>query len=180
MRLAPRWRRLVLFGLLGFTVAAMKWVDGEPQVTASAQAREEAARTPRETRPEARPVQQAPAAGLDPSRLRRESIPVRTDAFGTRNWDPPPPKALRATRVETVVAPPPPPPQAPPLPFTYLGRLDEGDRTTVFLAGPAQDHAVTAGQVIDGVYRVDEITPQRVVVTYLPLGQQQSLSIGPP
>lgn len=177
MTLAPRWRRIVLFGLLGLTVAAMKWVDGEPQVAPSAQAREEGARP---TGPAARPVEQAPVPGLDLSRLRRDSIPVRGDAFGPRNWDPPPPKVVRAARVETVVAPPPPPPQAPPLPFTYLGRLDEGNRTTVFLAGPSKDHAVTTGAVIDGVYRVDEITPQRVVVTYLPLGQQQSLSIGTP
>ncbi|MFO1318355.1 MAG: hypothetical protein U1F52_01955 [Burkholderiales bacterium] len=180
MRLGSGSRRAVLFVLLGLALAATKWVDGEPQMPSAAAARE----TPRPVRdpaPGARAPDEEAAPALDLSRLRRDPAPVRADPFGARNWDPPPPKMpARAVRSENVEAPPPPPPQAPPLPFTYVGMLDEGDRVTVFLANANQDLAVKSGDVIDGVYRVDEVTSQRVVVTYLPLGQQQSLSIGSP
>lgn len=180
MSLGQRSRRLVLFGLLGLTLVAMKWVDGEPQVPSAAQARE-AARPARVVPPSSNTPEVAQAPALDLSRLRRDSGPVRADPFVARNWDPPPPKVpARLARAVAIEAPPAPPPQAPPLPFTYVGMLDEGDRVTVFLSSANQDFVARQGDVINGSYRVDEVTPQRVVLTYLPLAQQQSLSIGSP
>jgi len=100
------------------------------------------------------------------------------DAFGAKNWNPPPrkltPKEVAAQ--QAVVAPPPPPPQAPPLPFTYVGMVGDEDETTVFLAQQDVNHAVRKGDVINGTYRVEEAEAGRVVLTYLPLDQRQTLT----
>ncbi len=75
-------------------------------------------------------------------------------------------------------AAPPPPPQAPPLPFAYLGKLAEGDNTTVFLSMGDRNLVVRTGDVIDNNYRVEEVTDAAVVLTYLPLTMKQTLPIG--
>lgn len=76
---------------------------------------------------------------------------------------------------------PPPPPTAPPLPFAAVGAIQgkkigngqlqafiqQGDNLTV----------IQKGDTVAGNYRVDEITTDRVVFTYLPLGQKQSLPL---
>ncbi|HEU5284819.1 MAG TPA: hypothetical protein VFU53_13455, partial [Burkholderiales bacterium] len=72
-------------------------------------------------------------------------------------------------------APPPPPP-----PFTYLGRLAEGGQTTVFLAQGDRNLVVRVGDVIDSTYKVEEIGPTLLVLTYLPQNLKQTLSIGAP
>lgn len=77
-------------------------------------------------------------------------------------------------------APPPPPPQAPPLPFVYVGMLADDDRTTVFLSQGSRDIAVRNGETIDGTYRVDAVRADRIELTYLPLNQRQTLSLGTP
>ena len=54
--------------------------------------------------------------------------------------------------------------------------LGDGDETTVFLAQQDINHVVKKGDVINGIYRVEEAEPGRVVLTYLPLEQRQTLT----
>lgn len=91
------------------------------------------------------------------------------DLFANRNWTPAP---------TPVKASPPPPPMAPPLPFTFLGKKLEGGTWEVFLARGEQSFVVREGSMIDNTYRVDSITPPNLSLTYMPLGQSQSLAIG--
>jgi hypothetical protein len=107
----------------------------------------------------------------------RETIEPDTssDIFSAHSWlppppPPPPPPILRPS--------PPPKPTAPALPFTYLGILDEPgvERKAFMTKGPQLFIAKTA-DVLDGQYRVDKITDTTIQFTYLPLSQQQSLSI---
>jgi len=80
----------------------------------------------------------------------------------------------------TVVKPgagPPPAPTAPPLPFTYLGKIIDGDRMTVFIARGDEHYLVEAGQTIAGQYRVEQVTAEAVAFTYLPLGTRQILAV---
>lgn len=80
------------------------------------------------------------------------------------------------------VAPPPPPPPrpvAPPLPFRYLGSLEEGGERRLFLVHQERQWIVKEGDVVASQYRVDEIAPGRVVFTYLPLQTQQTLLATP-
>ena len=74
--------------------------------------------------------------------------------------------------------PPPAPPTAPPLPFRYLGRLDDAKTLTAFLQKSEQVYAVRPGEVIEGTYRVDTIQPGVITLTYLPLAIQQTLAAG--
>ncbi|KQW88394.1 hypothetical protein ASC94_23465 [Massilia sp. Root418] len=92
--------------------------------------------------------------------------------FGSQNWTPPPPPPQ--------APPPPPPPQAPPLPFTYIGKAASDGAWEVFLARADKTYVVRAQTVIDGVYRVDAVAPPTLKLTYLPLNQSQQLNIGVP
>lgn len=91
-------------------------------------------------------------------------------AFHTQNWNPPPP--------EQPPPPPPPKPTAPSIPFAFIGKtLGEG-KWDVHLAQGDRIHTVHAGDVIDGVWRVDTVAPPMMTITYLPLNQVQTMNIG--
>ena len=108
----------------------------------------------------------------------RETIEVggAADAFQGRSWTPPPPPAPPPA---PVVQAPPPAPTAPPLPFRFVGLLEDmGDQPTAFLARGEALHIVRVGDQIDSAYRVDALSATRVVLTYLPLKQQQVLNVG--
>jgi hypothetical protein len=95
--------------------------------------------------------------------------------FAAAAFVPPPPRPAKAA---PVVLPPPPPPTAPPLPFTFVGKRFDSGRWEVFVNRGEQTLIVRAGQTIDANYRVDSIQPPRMVLTYLPLDEKQTLNIG--
>lgn len=176
MHLNPKLRAGLLVGALALTLAAVRWADTLTEVTeASAGAVAEA--TPR-ARADSKPAVAQPAPALDLSKLRRAPVvDPNGDPFGPRSFRPAAPKA-KAPTVAAVEAPPPPPPQAPPLPFSYIGRLSEERDTSVFLAMGERNLVVKPGDVIDNTYKVEEVSDSAVVLTYLPLSQRQSLRIG--
>jgi hypothetical protein len=90
--------------------------------------------------------------------------------FAATSWTPPPPKPPPP--------PPPAPPTAPPLPFKYVGKQRIAGGWEVFINQGEQVLVVRAGQSIDQVYRVESVKPPTMVLTYLPLDQTQSMSIG--
>ena len=94
------------------------------------------------------------------------------DLFATLNWQPPPPPA-------PVAEAPEPPPRAPALPYRYLGRMEEDGRVVAFLAEGTQPvpRVVRQGDLLPN-HRVDEITPQGMRLTYLPLNETQRLLFG--
>jgi hypothetical protein len=115
----------------------------------------------------------ADAGDLDPSRLRREANAGETgNAFESKSWYVPPPPP------PPVIPPPPPPPTAPPLPFTYLGRYEESAKPVIFLVRGDRVLMVSAGDVIEGTYRVDGIVGTALGLTYLPLNIRQTLDVG--
>jgi hypothetical protein len=123
--------------------------------------------------------------GVDLTRLKRDpSTGPEKDLFGPRNFSPPPPPrraaAAAAAGAPAAAAAPPPAPAAPPPPYVYLGRLAEGDKTSVFLSNGDRNLVVKAGDIIDNTYRVDEIGQSALVLTYLPQNIKQTLPIGAP
>jgi hypothetical protein len=79
------------------------------------------------------------------------------------------------------VAPPPPPPPkptAPPLPFQYLGKLNEAGEMRVFLSNQGKNIIAKVGDVINGAYTVQEIAGGRMTFLYQPLNETQVLAIG--
>ena len=92
--------------------------------------------------------------------------------FGQQSWVPQPVVAVATKPLA------PPAPVLPPLPFQYIGKKWEDGNYEVFLANGDKTYAVSVNTVIENTYRVDAIKPPLMHLTYLPLNQAQTLSIG--
>jgi hypothetical protein len=128
----------------------------------------------------ARPAEKTAKSPLeDESRLPLEML-NRPDASGdavnlftTKSWyvPPPPPPPQKPM--------PPPPPTAPPLPFTFLGQYqDSPERVVFFLVKGDKIYTVSAGDVVEGTYRIEGASGGQLALTYLPLNIRQLLSTG--
>lgn len=174
MALAAR-TRWILYGVAGLaTLAAMRWVDQRSERPVVV-----AATTTRASAPLA--VRTQPAASDTQVRLdwlkRRpgEDVP-RSDPFSAQGPGMPTQPPVEAAPAP---APPPPPPQAPPLPFTYLGKWTEKGQTTVFLSRGERHVSVRGPGKLDETYAVESIDERQIVLNYLPLGIRQSLALVP-
>lgn len=178
MKLEPRRRWLLLCGLLAVTLAMAAWVNDRTsteQELVAATAPDSAPAAPREKSTGEPTVPQVNLQQLQS----RELGDAATDPFRV----PRPPVRKRPSPAAPVrsVAPAPAPLQsAPPLPFTYLGKLAEGSDVAVFLNHGERNLIVRQGETIDSLYRVDQIAENAIILTYLPLNQQQTLPIGGP
>lgn len=165
--MTPKQRWAILGSLLFATLLAGYLIDDEPVPERQAHQRDAAAR-PAGTRedgagkpPAAAPLQfpEQVAAGGD------EAV-QGIDPFRAKSW---------------YVAPPPPPPAkptAPPLPFQYLGKLDEDGEIRVFLNHQGRHLIARVGDIIADTYRVEEISGGRMTFLYQPLKETQVLAIG--
>lgn len=161
---AARPRRHLMLGIallatLAATVWVSRWETGEERATAPAR--------PRPSRPPAA-ERAADAVALTIPAPRAPGEGTITDLFAPRSW--------RAAPTPT--APTAPPPSAPPLPFTYLGKLIIDGEVVVFVSTAERNFAVRKGDLIDGTYRIDQIAPPTLSLTYLPLNEKQTLEIG--
>lgn len=167
MSVGHKQRWIVLVTLLGLTLSAAAWVSQE----------DEAVEPVRVARPvPAQAVAPPPrdkveaVTDLKLNKLQRETKDeVATDLFEAKSWyvPPPPPKPL-----------PPPPPSAPPLPFAYMGKLIEDGQLTVFLTKQERNYVVKEGDTLDGMYKVETVSPSMMTLVYLPLNIKQTLMIG--
>jgi hypothetical protein len=92
------------------------------------------------------------------------------DLFSAHSWViiPPAPK---------IKLEPPPPPAAPPSPFTYFGKMEDGPKgTLVFLIANNKVYSVRKGEKIDAFWRFDSEDANNIRLTYLPLNLPQVLS----
>jgi hypothetical protein len=67
-------------------------------------------------------------------------------------------------------------PAAPPLPFQYIGKWTQGDKTEVLLMRDGELVAIDGGQKL-GEYRVEHIGDTQISFTYLPLKMKQTLDL---
>jgi len=167
MSLGRKQRWTVLIALLGLTLSAAAWVGQKDEAAEPVRA---AHPVPAQSvAPPARDKTEA-VTDLKLNKLQRETKDeVPADLFEAKSWyvPPPPPKPL-----------PPPPPSAPPLPFAYMGKLIEDGQLTVFLTKQERNYVVKAGDTIDGMYKVEALTPSMMTLVYLPLNIKQTLMIG--
>lgn len=115
------------------------------------------------------------ATSLAPPERTRAAPDSKGNAFAVLDWTPPPPPAV------VIAKPPPPPPPtpvAPPLPFTFVGMLEKGaGQPQAFLAQGELLLVVAAGDtLLNNTYRVDSLSAQQILITYLPLNTQQTLT----
>jgi len=103
-----------------------------------------------------------------PSMERRAPWPAAA-AQGVSAWGtpapPPAPAAPPPTNSVAVAAPP----QAPPFPYTLIGRIDDGEPRAL-LSGPLRSFGVKQAEVLDGTWRIDAVEAQGITVTWLPAG----------
>lgn len=131
----------------------------------------------------ARAAATAPGPGPDLERPlerpeRTHVIPLPNgDAFAKLSWLPPPPVLAPAPQPLAPLAPVVP--QAPPLPFTFVGLLEQGaTKTQAFLAKGDALLVVAEGDMLDhNTYRVESVSAQQIVVVYLPLSTPQTITL---
>lgn len=101
-------------------------------------------------------------------------------AFGRPPWPPKGAELITAPPpvIESPTVPVPMEPAAPPLPFRFIGILDEPGRSSAVVLLNGQDVVtVRTGERIDDQYRVARITPNRIEFIHLPTRQRQALEI---
>lgn len=99
-------------------------------------------------------------------------LPKWRNLFASGSWTPAMPPSKLSTQITAMAT------TAPTFPFQYVGKKLEESIWEVYLSRGDQSFLVREGGTLEGTYRIDSITAQRLTVTYLPLGQSQSLSIG--
>ncbi|MDH4560067.1 secretion system X translation initiation factor [Pseudomonas sp. BN411] len=121
-------------------------------------------------------AENASAPAVAPSAAPEVAVPA-ADLFASQSWyvAPPPAPAMAASAL-----PPPAPakPTAPPLPFKFIGKLDDRRALQVFLLRGEQVLVVREGDLIDKTYKVQRIDAERMTLVYLPLDVAQSLDVG--
>jgi hypothetical protein len=93
------------------------------------------------------------------------------DLFAPKSWytPPPPPPIVKAAA--------PAKPSAPPIPYTYLGQIEDDGGTTIFLALNGDLIATRQGEALDQKYRLEKVSQQQLIFVYLPLNERQTLNI---
>lgn len=168
-------RRVILFTALAGVLAWSYWLaiqsdsDAEDNLVADVVVSK---KTRIIVAPPARPAPTQSTVGTARMALSASSV----NLFPKQTWyvapPPPPPPPPQPP------PPPPPPPQAPALPFTYMGHWLENGKTVYYLMRGNEPLAVQAGQVVDGVWRLEPVRGQVLDFTYVPLNQTRSLRIG--
>jgi len=154
-------RQLALGAALAATLAATAWLATRPEDEATAAA----APARRAVAAASAPVAAPAAEGRQPW---AEPAPAQLAA-----WQPPPPPSPPpAPPPQAAVALAPPPPVAPPAPYQMIGRLVEGEGAraveVALLAGPNQALSARPGEVLDGQWRVEQVSASGVRLTWLP------------
>ena len=172
--MTDRKRRSVLFVALAGVAAWSIWLARNEQSGDAAGDRnavaEPAAHAPRSAHAVHAP---APVAAQTKSQEAEPRLALsRANLFPEQTWYIPPPPPPPPPYV------PPPPPQAPALPYSYMGRWTDAGQTTYYLTRGTLPVSVRAGQVLDGVWRLEPVTGGVLNFTYLPLNQTRSLRTG--
>lgn len=176
MRQTPR--QWLVWAALTMTLAATVWTAltdeqaDEVQVAAS-RPRPQESRTTMKNLPQPRISAESKSAGensLDVAQLQRTPWQDSThNLFGGGQL-----VAQAETAQQPIVQ------QAmeiPPVPFTYAGKLEDHGQYTVFLSLGEKNVSVKTGDIV-GDWKIKEITPSRMILSYQPLRADVPLMIG--
>jgi hypothetical protein len=73
-----------------------------------------------------------------------------------------------------------PRPQAPPVPFSFLGKVTENGKVAIHLYRGGRTFAVRGTGRLDDDYEVESIQESFLVLRYVPLGEQQVFELAAP
>jgi hypothetical protein len=161
--LSSRWKAMLAAGMLGgiAVIFPSDWHHSRlsPSETAASPLEREGASGADKSSDQT--VLPASLPGRQPL---RETAP---ELFGAQSWQP------EESKVEDArIAP-----MAPPLPYRFAGRLMIEGKGQVFLSKDDTAIPVAEGEILDGTYRVESITGERVTLVYLPLTSKISIAI---
>jgi hypothetical protein len=118
-----------------------------------------------------------PAAKASGSPVAIKDLSPAGDLFAARSWKPAP--TLASVNEQPVnVAPVVQVPTAPPMPFQFIGRMDDRTDLQVFLQNGEKIYVVRKGDVIDETWKIERISDMELSLVYLPLHLSQTLSVG--
>lgn len=178
--MTPNQTRLLLLGGAALTGALIWFAPGKDDLGVSEPVKGGNALKLRPASAASSPLEGA-AKGLELGATPERGSLNKKDAaelFAKSTWVivPPPPKPVPPP--PPVEPPPPPPPTAPPLPYAFMGKFEQGDTLVVILTRGNRVLTASAGETLENVYRIERIEASKVTFTYLPLGTLQSLSTG--
>ena len=159
----------VLWGLLALTLAATAWVSAAdaPDAVVARESPKPAAAAER-----GKASMTKPAAAEDRWTLnltkRALIVGEPLDLFATE-------KPVEQSSLDGKEAPVV---EVPALPYSYAGKLAEGDRLIIFLMRGNRNHALTVGDVVDRVWRLEAIEPARLLFSHIPTQTEVPLLIG--
>lgn len=162
-------KTLLWAGAVAGTLAAVISVSGDDAETDAPAASKPHSR---DQRPATRAdkTAKAPPRELKVADLKARGLgDMATNLFETKSWYVPPPPPPPS---------PPPKPVAPPLPFSFIGRMIEEGQTAVFVSIQDRNQVLRVGDVVQGVWRVDAIDSTNMKLTYLPLNENKYLALG--
>lgn len=165
--------QLLLGGALAATLAATAWVATRPEDETPA-----VVAAPARRATVAAAVASAASAANAASREPWAEAPASQLAA----WQPPPPPPTPPAPPPAAPAPPPPP-MAPPAPYQMIGRVIEGEGAkaveVALLTGPNKALSARRGDVIDGQWRVEQVSDSGVRLTWLPGQLPQNIVFRP-
>jgi hypothetical protein len=94
---------------------------------------------------------------------------TQSSLFADQSLPPPLPASLTAAA---------PAPAAPPNPYRCAGTLQTAEGVIVFLALGDRIYEAQPGADLVAGYRVENVTPQRVILVYTPLGTKEEIATG--
>ena len=158
---------LAFFGV----AAALAWLPEYFSPSEDADSHEVAVATPGKTR-----------GALPASTAKAKDAPIKDlspagDLFAARSWKAAPTLAS-VTEQAVNVAPVVQAPTAPPMPFQFIGRMDDRTDLQVFLQNGEKIYVVRKGDVIDETWKIEGISDLELSLVYLPLHLSQTLSVG--
>ena len=181
-------RQWILGGGLALTLAATLWsalspdadealalpVAGERRQTLAPadKATRDTPRASSRTSARASPQSTEPLVATNWAAVERAPWSEPADGYFAA-WAPPPPPP--PPKPIAVAPAPPPEPVAPAFPYQLIGRLVEAHQTQALLAGPTRSLAVKAGDVVDGQWRVEQVTERGLNLVWLPAKLNQTL-----
>ncbi|MTV40559.1 hypothetical protein [Duganella radicis] len=168
----PIFRRLILYGLLcGTLIFSYSVFRAEGSAATEVVA-------PNAKRPAIREqvVAADDSSGISLERMARTYVAANdANPFAMKSWATAAPavaKPVPATTLDSA-------PVAPPLPYSFAGKLDlDGGVSVMYLVKGEQSFAVSKGEIFDNNYRLEGMQDGNLVIVYLPLNSKQLLPVG--
>ena len=135
----------------------------------------------------------ATSAGMALAQTERAETRAAAKANAAERLELPERRGLTRTQGELFGAPPPPPkpitkkaqppapvaaaPVAPPVPYRFAGKVRKGSEEEVLISKGDAVFPVKAGDTLDGMYKVESISAERIDLVYLPLGTRDRIVV---